>query len=241
MPLIPGCTFENPSGARLPGPPIAKQAPSLAPIQGDHLFGDVLGAIGTSLQMIFGGGAIWLTRMQNYYPTMVNLWDDLRRLDFGHATNAQLLVRRQGQTEQDQHAHVFGGFSNRMQWQFCEIVCEGFQEGREVRRIGGFTPNWKNAVLGSLEDLLNHLVDSTAIASYIANPNATRDANKDVKHPPMSLADAGEYVKTHNGLGQPRVRQVLNNYAVLCMSVSTFIDRFNGPIKTLQPLGNTWT
>lgn len=238
MPLIRGCAYPNPAGVALPAPPVAAAAPLLAPFQGDHLFGDVLGTIETSLQGIFGGGALWRTRMQNYSGTLRTVWDGLGGVDFGHGANPPL-VNRNGAAEPDEHSHVFGGYSNRLQWNFCEIVCTGFAAG-EVRRIGGATRAWKTAVLSSLDDLLDHLVDSTAIAFYIASPNAIRNANPGaVRHVPMSLANAIIYAANHHGPGQNRVTRVLNAYGTLRNSVIGILDRFDGPIKTLNA-NNTW-
>jgi hypothetical protein len=242
MPLISGCTYNNPSAALLPAAPVAAAAPALAPGQGDHLFGDVLGTIETSLQLIFGGGANWRLRMDNYSSTFRNMWDDMSRMDLGHGATAPD-VHRNGAAEPDEHSHVFGGYSSRLQWQMCEIVCTGFPpQGGEWRQIGGFTKSWKNAVLSSLDDILSHLVDSTAIAFYIATPTAIRNANAaTVRHTPMSLANAVIYANAHNGPGKNRVSQVLTPYGNLRVALGALLDRFQGSIKTLNYPHDTWT
>lgn len=119
-------------------------------------------------------------------------------------------------------------------------MCTGFAPG-EVRRIGGATRAWKNTVLGSFEELMNNLVDRTAIAFYISTPNAIRAANPGaVRHEPMSLANATLYAANHHGPGKNRVTQVLNVYGSLRGSVVGLLDRMDGPIKTLNVANNTW-
>ncbi len=242
MSLITGCTYANPAGAALPILPVAAAAPSLAPAQGDHLFGDVVGTIETSFQLIFGGGANWTVRMRNYNSMLQVLWNGLSGVDFGHGNNPPL-VNRNGLPEPDEHSHVFGGYSSLLQWNLCEIVCTGFPpEGGESRRIGVASRAWKTAVLSSLDKLLNHLVDSTAIAFYIATPNAIRNANPGaVRHVPMSLTNAVTYAATHNGPGKNRVTQVLTTYQILRNSVTGLLDRFEGSEKVLNYPQDTWT
>jgi hypothetical protein len=240
MPLITGCAYNNPIALACPGVPAAAGAPALAPGQGDHLFGDVLGSIETAFQSIFGGGALWTTRMRNYNPTLHSVWTGLGTVDFGHGALPPV-VQRNGAPEPDQHSHVFGGYSLRLQWQFCEIVCTGFAPG-EVRRIGGATKAWKTAVLTSFDDLMNNLVDSTALAFYIATPNAIRQANPAVvNHSTLSLANAVAYTNGHNGPGKAQVQGILTSYANLRSSVNGLLDRLDGSTKTLNVATNAWT
>jgi hypothetical protein len=128
MPLLAGCQYPNPVAAALPVPPVAGAAPNLAPAQGDHVFGDVIGTIGTALQLIFGGGANWNNRMRAYSPILEVLWDGLANANFGHGGHAPT-VARHGAPEPDEHAHVFGGYAVRLQWTLCEFVCTGFLPG----------------------------------------------------------------------------------------------------------------
>lgn len=234
MPLITGCGFNNPIAAAFPSRPLAAAADRLAPAQGDHLFGDVLGSVETALQSIFGGGAVWPTRMQHYSPTLHSVWTGLDAVDLGHAANPPI-VQRTGAAEPDEHAYVFGGYSRRLQWQLCEIVCTGFAAS-EMRSIGGATRSWKTAVLNSFDDVMNHLVDSTALHFYIATPHGIRQANAStVNHTPISLAEAVVYASRHAGPGQRDVLRVLSNYSGLRTSFVGLLDRFDGPTKTLAP------
>jgi hypothetical protein len=241
MPLIQGCTYNNPVCPALPAPPVATGATLTAPGQGDHVFGNVLGAIETALQTIFGGGQDWDTRMRNYNVNLETVWNGLKRVDFGHGANPPI-VYRAGADEPDEHAHVFGVYSQRLQWKLCEIVCTGFAPG-EVRRIGGATPAWKTSVLESFGELMDSLVDNTAIVQYITTlPNTIRAANPVmVRHTPMSLANARVYAANHNGPGKNRVTQVLNAYGSLHESVRGLLDRFDGSIRTLNVGNNTRT
>src|SRR3954454_5986931 len=84
MPPIQGCAYPNPVAAALPALPLANAAPPLAPNQGDHIFGDVIGVIETAMQNIFGGGQLWRARMQNYNAVLRTVWDGLDQVDFGH-------------------------------------------------------------------------------------------------------------------------------------------------------------
>ena len=140
---------------------------------------------------------------------------------------------------------MFGRYATRLQWQLCEIVCTGYAPNvGEVRRIGGSTGAWKNAVLSSLDDLMNNLVDTTALQFYIAtqNPNDSRQANPGaVRHPAISLAAAVAYTNAHNGPGKARVTGVLNTYRSLRSSINGLLDRLDGPVKTLNVANNTWT
>ena len=240
MPLIAGCPHANPIAGALPAQPIALAAPPLAPAQGDHLFGDVVGTIETALQSIFEGGALWRTRMRNYSTTLDSLWAGLTTIDLGHGVNPPI-VQRNGPPEPDEHSHMFGGYSRRFQWHLCEIVCAGFVNGQESRRIGGSTRAWKNDVLASFDDLLDHLVDSTALAFYINTPNAIRAANPPaVRHPIHSLAVARTYANNNLGPGTARVLPVLAAYDSLRRSLDGLLYRLDGPTKILNAATNTW-
>lgn len=230
MPLIRcrrECGHVNPAGENSPGAPAAQDAPLLAPEQGDHVFGDVLGTIGTAWQLIFGGGAEWRTRMNNFDKTLYTLWEGLGNLDFGHHALNTPVVQRHGTPERDQHSHMFGGYSNRLQWQLAEIVCMGYKDGVEQRTVGGATKAWKKNVLARLDDLLNNLVDRTALEFYIANPAANiRQANAGVHHPPISLAAARDYANNHNGVGKDRIAEVVTAYGSLRTSIDSLLIRF---------------
>jgi hypothetical protein len=179
MSLVTGCQFPNPFGAAQPAVPVAAAAPNLAPAQGDHVFGDVIGAINTAFTSIFGGGAVAPARMQNYHSMLATLWQGMMGANYGHGAAAPV-VTRNGAPEPDQHSHVFGGYAARLQWQLAEIACAGFHPpplAAESRRIAAPTSRWKRATLAALDDLLNVLVDSTALQFYMATPAQMRQAN----------------------------------------------------------------
>jgi hypothetical protein len=240
MPLPSGCNFQNPFAATMAPAPVVAAAPPLAPNQGDHVFGDVLGVIKTALEGIFGGGQLWQTRMRNYSEMMETLWIDLRNLDFGHGPQPPL-VHRQGAHEPDQHAHMFGGYSARLQWELAEIVCSGFNPG-EDRRIGGYSKIWKSRVLGHFDDLMENLVDSTAMGFYIATPNQIRPANPaTVAHAPLSLTDAMATATPLNGPGRAVVMAVLTRCMTLRGSFEGLLDRFDQRTKRWDVNANRWT
>jgi len=243
MPLLSDCdaTFQNPFGQAIPAAPNILLAPALAPNQGDHVFGDVLGTIETALQRIFGGGQVWPTRMENYSSLLSNVWTGLQAVDLGHGAAAPL-VTRAGAAETDQHSHMFGGYSARLQWEMAEIVCTGFAPngGGERRRIGGYKKSWKKAVLKRFDELMNNLVDSTAIAFYIATPNAIRNSNANTVHAPWSLAHAVQQVTPMNGPGKGTITPVLDRYDSLRNSIDGLIGRFELPTRSLNVNNNTW-
>jgi hypothetical protein len=241
MPLITPCPYNNP--LVFPEIPMAAGALNLAPAQGDHVFGDVVGAIGTALMYIFGGGQNLPKRMSAYNSTLARLWNGLSQVNLGHAGAGAPVVMRTGPPERDQHAHMFGGYANRLQWQLREIVCTGFAtNGAEVRSIGGSTVAWRTQVLAALDALLNNLVDTTAINAYITAPNTIRQADpKTVVHAPMSLAKAVTVANATNGPGQANVKAILTRYQALRGTVDGILRRFDGPVKRFNPQNDTWS
>ncbi|MDD0973784.1 hypothetical protein [Pseudomonas fontis] len=235
MPLIQGCSYQNPVSAGLPAIPNAAGAPNLAPIQGDHIFGDVIGAIETALQQIFGGGANWQMRMRSFNPTLATLWQGLDGVDFGHSANPPI-TQRVGVPEPDEHSHMFGGYSRRLQWHLCKVVCTGFAGGVEQRRIGGATRAWRNNVLASFDDLINHLVDSTALGFYIATPGGVRMANAAaVRHVALSLGAA-----RINANGNMILAPFFVRYDSLRGTLEGLLQRFDGSTKTFLASSSTW-
>jgi hypothetical protein len=199
-------------------------------LQGDHIFGDVIGAINTAFQEIFGGGALVAHRIASYDSTLAMVWNGLAGVNLGHGA-APPLTQRTGVAEPDEHSYMFGGYSSRLQWQLCEIVSTGFNAGGEDRYIGGGTAAWKRSVLASFDDLMNNLVDSTAIAFYIATPTVIRNASAATRHTPMSLANALTYANTHAGPGKATVSAVLASYGSLRNTLDGILSRLSGPTK----------
>lgn len=240
MSLVTGCAYNNPAGAVLPAQPAAAAAPNLAPNQGDHVFGDVAGTIGNAFGHVFGGGALVPTRINNYNSVLASTWQGFAAANFGHAGNPPV-VNRQGAPEPDEHAHMHGGYSQRLQWQICEIVCAGHANGAEVRMIAGLKSTWRNAVLASLDEYFNHFVDETALQFYLASPNAIRQANPaGVRHRAISLAAAHLYVTNNNGPGKASLQTVITNLQTVPGQLRGMLDRFSGSLKTLNPVNNTW-
>ncbi|WP_434634963.1 hypothetical protein [Chromobacterium sp. CV08] len=245
MSIIARCTYPNPiNNGALPPVPRPQDAPSLAPAQGDHVFGDVIGVIDNALAAVFGGGAVWRQRMRAYSVPLDEAWAGLAQLDLGHSGANQPLVARRGAAERDRHAHMFGGYSGRLQWQWCEIICAGFPAGGggEDRRIGGRTKAWRSEVLKALDDVLDNLVDDTALRAYIANPGQERQANPaTVFHDALSLARAQAVTAGLNGPGKARIEQVLRNYDSLRNAVLGLLDRFDTETRTFDPTTGRWS
>ncbi|MEC4590881.1 MULTISPECIES: hypothetical protein [Nitrospirillum] len=242
MPLISNCTFANPQGAQIPAEPAPTAAPPLAPMQGDHVFGDVVGVVRNALSDIFGGGAVWPTRMANYSGMLAEVWNGLSSIDLGHANTGAPVVTRTGLPEQDQHAHMFGGYASRLRWHLAEVVCAGHAHGGEERRIGGVTTRWRGEVLHALDDVLRHLVDETALLAYIRAPNATRQAAPGtIVHRAIPLDEAITLAGRTAGPGQAQVQAILNRYQSLPGLLDGLMRRFEGPVKRLDPNTNGWT
>lgn len=241
MTVVPGCTSANPVGAAIPAEPLAAAAPSLAPNQGDHVFGDVVGVIQNSLNEVFGGGQNSSVRMKNFNGNLATIWQGIMDLDFGHHGNDAPVVTRAGNPEPDEHAHIFGGYSNRLRWHICEIVCLSFSAGVEKRVIGGATRSWRNKTLSAYDDLIARLVDETALHFYIKSPGQTRNAGANVRHTPISLSAAREYTDGHAGPGHDAVLKILMRYVNLRNTLDGLLQRFEGANKTLNANNDTWT
>ncbi|KAA0998626.1 hypothetical protein FVF58_43660 [Paraburkholderia panacisoli] len=247
MPLLTIGAYQNPIAVAMPAAPLAAAAPALAPGQGDHVFGDVIGTIETALQSIFGGGAGWQTRMQKYNSTLASLWTALTALDLGHGALPPI-VNRAGMAEPDEHSHMFGGYSHRFQWQLCELVATGFVAGPtganiEVRVIGGATKAWRKGVMARFDDLIGHLVDSTALAFYITSPTVIRHAAALVRHSAISLTAAVAYTTGHNGPGKLRVNTVLAQYASLRIAFESILLRLEneGGTRAYNAVDDSWS
>lgn len=228
MPLFQ-CNYNNPTNIAMPAIPLLAGAPMLAPAQGDHVFGNIIGSLETSLQDIFGGGAGWLNRLQAWNSVAHSLWVGISQMDIGHNGINEPCVNRNGMPETDQHAHMFGGYANRLQWQLTEIVCSGFLVGGggEDRTIFRGTRTWRQRTMGHLDALLTVLVDQTALTAYMNNPNQVRNAAAGVVHNPISLTVASNQANLHNGPGSARIRQICSNIKTARNSIEGFLMRFD--------------
>ncbi len=99
------------------------------------MFGDVIAAIETGLENIFGK-IHFEYRMNSYNPRLGTIWNALKNKDFGHVKGEDLAAKRVMLPEVDQHGKVFGIYGKRPQWELCEIVCtNNFNGETEERRI----------------------------------------------------------------------------------------------------------
>ncbi len=233
---ISTCQFRNPVGND-PPVPIPDQALALAPIQGDHVFGDIIGMIQTALQNIFGGGQNWINRFQSYNMSAYMNWISLSGLNLGHAGVNEPLVTRQGVAEIDQHAYCFGRFSERFQWAFCEIVCSGYNQGVEQRTIFVGNKSWRRNVMGRFDGVLDNLVDSTALTWYFHHPNQIRQAANDVIHQPISLQVARQQATVLHNNRSARVIQICQNIDNARASLEGLLMRFSSVKATWDGVG----
>ena len=240
MPLLK-TTNRNPVAAVLPPVPAPGGATPLAPAQGDHVFGDVVGVIETALKAIFGSEAGLEGRIAGYNPTLATVWTGLKGVDFGHGPQ-QPVVQRQGSPEPDEHAHMFGGYGLRLQWWLAEIVDTGFRNGVTERKVGGATRAWANQVKGAVNDLLANLVDETALTAFVQAPRTVRPAQPaQVRHPAISLTRAGALVDRLQGPGKAAAQAVLTRYATVPNAVTGLIDRLEGSVRSFDHRTNKWT
>lgn len=242
MPLTYKLKCTNPSNRKLPAVPIPTGAVQLIPDH-DHLFGDVIDAINTALQKIFGGTTLWKTRMEYFNPVLATIWCGLGNVDLGHSNGSDISTARTIGSEIDEHAHMFGYYAARLQWHLCEIVCTAcdnkectnYGRGNE-HMISGATRAWKKNVLTSYDDVIENLVDSTALDFYIKTPDGKRKTAVNIRHPTISLAAARAYVNangTHRG-ATARVNQVLDRFVSLRGTFEGFLERFDGSTKTFN-------
>lgn len=239
MPLL-RTTNRNPVSPILPQTPAAASATPEAPAQGDHVFGDILGAIRTALEKIFGSGLGLDGRIAAYNKTLSPLWTGMQSLDLGHGPQ-QPVVQRRGLAEPDEHAWMFGGYARILQWRMAEIVDTGFAGGARVLRIGGATNLWKRQVKSALEDLLLHSIDETALRAYVQAPGTIRQANPaQDRHRAISPNQALMILGQIQGPGRAGIQGVLGRWGMLPNSVMGLIDRLDGPTQKFDYLLNGW-
>lgn len=225
MPIDPKCSCKNPVGATKPTIPNANTAPSEAPKQGDHVFGDVLGMMRSALQTVFGGMHDWDKVLQSWNQGVFETWQQISGLDFGHGAQPPL-GHRTGLAEPDEHSLLFGAYAAQFRWTFCEILCEC---ATQPYAISGATRAWKAAVLAALQRVLDHAVDETALDAYIRAPTQTRQGNPNaVRHTPISLAVARARVGTLNGNAtvKRRVLEVLDRLDATKEYLRGLLDRW---------------
>lgn len=225
--------------AAAPAVPAAAGAPNLAPLQGDHIFGDALGVIGNAFQDVMGGGALWQARFRGFNEDVARLWAGQAARNMGHADHT-FVANRHGAAEPDQHAHMFGGYSARLRWQIVEIG--RIDNATQNRQINGRTNAWKRHVMGALEDLLDHAVDDTALRYFLANGPGNRAADAaNVVHQAISLRAAGDICDNANHAGRrAQVQGILTAYGSLPGALRGILDRWPVGTRTFNHATDTW-
>lgn len=214
----------------IPAKPVASGAPSLAPAQGDHVFGDAIGMVNGALGELFGGLQGWEAHMQNYNPLLRASWTTMSNMDLGHILGPnQPLVRRGGAAEPDEHAHMFGGYADRFRWQLTQLPHNGFVGKYFLGQWGSYAA-WRRKVLSAFDDVMTHAVDSTALNAYLADPQATRAAAPLlVRHPVISILTARTQAAGH-GVNHLRIRTICNNFIAFRSQLEGLLLRFDHPV-----------
>lgn len=238
VPLVANCGNNPINGGQEPAVPDPANAGQEAPQQGDHVFGDTIGAVRNALMRIVGGGQLWETRLEAYSVPAREAWDTLHARDLGHGANPPL-VHRQGQPETDQHSFMFGRQASRFQFAMCELIC---QRPGEDQRIGGATRRWRSKVMREFDALMNVLVDGTALDAYLAHPNQVRQANPaNVTHPAISKQAAQERATNAHGNTAARILNMCGAYALARSDVETIIYRFEPTLMRWDNLNDRWS
>jgi hypothetical protein len=190
------------------------------PQQGDHVFGDVVGAIETAMQQIFPI-VDTISPMKAYNSGLSDLFEDLRKENlkgsYGHGNEEKFKISPQERIkpiiEIDTHSRQFGQSADEFQVQLCRIVCT-----RDASlSIAAATELWKGRVCWAFSKLMNNLVDETALFRYfgtsmkrigskgrVAKEWEEININKKIvvldppNHRPISLEEAARLTKFFN-------------------------------------------
>ena len=235
MPLVDNCNQANTFQAAIPAAPLAAGAMALAPMQGDHIFGDVLGVVGNGFQDIFGGGAAWQNRFASFDNMAAMLWAGQAARNLGHG-NHEFISQTAGAPEMDRHAHMFGGYAARLRWQICEIVCV---HPAGTRIVGRMQNRWKRQVMAALGDVFNNFVDETALQHYLANGNGVvRNAAAGVNHDAISLNAASAIAAANGGPRSAGTVAMIDTIKRFEFALRGILDRWPTTDKFWD--GNAW-
>lgn len=238
MPFL-GCDYTNPMGAARPRPPDPRQqpGPQPAPAQGDHVFGNIANVIKNGLMAIIGGGQTWggdvghpgrfgspvfdQNGTQNNlktggWVTALNQWAAIRDLDLGHTNPAQIVTRNPNIPEPDNHSFMFGGRAAIFRWDLCEIVCT---DSNNAFTIGSQSPaqgaDWVGKVISSYDNMMEVIVDQTALASHIAGLDSrVTNVNSLATHTAISRTTALGIINAPGGNAARKgaIRQICDNF-----------------------------
>jgi len=237
VPLIPNCGNNPINGGAEPPVPNRQNAGQEAPQQGDHVFGDTIGAVRNALMRIVGGGQVWETRLEAYSGPAREAWNTLYARDLGHAANPPL-VHRQGAPETDEHSYMFGRQALRFQFAMCELVC---QRQGQPQRIGGATRRWRSKVMGEFDTLMTVLVDGTALDALLAHPNQVRQADPaNIRHPAISKQAAQDRAANGHGNNAARILNMCGAYALARNDLETIIFRFAPGLMMWDDMNDRW-
>ncbi len=229
----------NPPTFALPLPPVRERAPmQVAGL--DYIFADVIGVISEAFAEVFGGGDAWRLRMSAYNLKMAQTWDAMTARDYGRGDRQMAASRRSAGPEVHEQAHMFGGFAARFQWTLCEIVCASHDTGIEVRHLGGANREWLAHVLTRFDEMMQFVVDATALEFFISQPYAVRFSDSSVRHPPISLGATREFALTHPGPGSGTVQRLVAEHETLRANLSALVSGF-GDMKSLDAQTSAWS
>ncbi|WP_374788727.1 hypothetical protein [Brucella oryzae] len=162
-----------------PETPKTEGATALAPEQGDHVFGDIIGVV---------KGAIDDVRRHDKWnrPTLnnrdsiasfVKRCEHLYSMDMGHhSVQENPMTQRTGPAELDEHSHMFGRRAEIVRWHIVNIMEEGFTFYRYAKLRSEF------------DELIGVLIDETALEHYLKRRKEVRIANySTVRHKAISV------------------------------------------------------
>lgn len=233
MAIYRACEFPNPMDSDR----IWRQAEGPPPRQGNHVFGDVIGMVETALEQVIGGDRGFSDRFLHFNQETFNLWERFRRLDLGH-TAAGPVVNETGPSGGDEHSDQFGRCSHDFQRAFCEVVCTGYSAGLEVRIVGltSVDSAWHNAVIRCYHEVVRHLVDQTALMTYLQTSGRGRPIPRD--HPAISL-DAAKSIARESGneRARERIREFCDRFWEAEHCLSLMLEQIRHPARQLNQVG----
>lgn len=244
MPINMACPVPNPLGYAIAAPPDARRAEKLTAGQGDHVFGDLITMIRASLETVLGSARDFDARFEAFDRAggtrARTHWQQLSVLDLGHNGREEPLVfRDRDVAEWDEHSYVFGVYTARFQWQFCEVVCtrageDPTVESRQVGVLGGDS-EWRRQVMARFDETTEFLVDHTALRAWLKDHKALRRAGDEKeRHPVISLA-AARALATSQTFAAGRIRRVFDACQGARLELEQMLPHLDTPSRRWQP------
>ncbi|WP_261843489.1 hypothetical protein [Aliamphritea ceti] len=213
------------------------------PVQGDHIFGDIIGTIDNVMKRIFK------TSMQNELEIRMNSYDNrlyevyttIIEMNCGHLDETLISNRQRGQ-ELDKHSYEFGKASYEFQKELYLISGELKSNTNETLIIGG-SIRWKYSVLDCYQKIMEVLIDETALKNFFKG-NPKRETNENEKHSPQPLTiNLGNFI-TRETRRYPElvasVRNTIIQIERLESQLTKILNFFLKPIQLYNRKENIW-